>query len=256
LTNHSFGFYGFVLFGIILSRYFLIAGGTYFCFYSFLGESFVMRGRRKPPEWALIRKDIQLAVLSAAVFALCAAFVVTAYDLGETRLYADLDQYGLWYLGVSYGAFLLLQDTYFYFIHRLLHHPRLYRWMHHGHHRSGEPTPWASFAFDLPEALIQAIFFAGIVFVMPLHFITLIAALLTMSLWSVLNHLGFRLFPAAFPGHWLGEWLIGPMHHSLHHRKYTLHYGLYFTLWDKLLGTHEPNYAQALSDRPEPGSTP
>lgn len=242
MTNQSFEFYGFVFFWVILSRYFLVAGGAYFIFYLALGGALSKRKRRQSPPWRAVQADIQLAVLSSVVFALCTAFVLSSYHLGLTRLYSDPHAYGLWYLGASFIAFLFLQDTYFYFAHRLFHHPRLFQWMHYGHHRSGQPTPWTSFAFDLPEAVIQAIFFAGIVFVIPLHFITLIAALITMSIWAVFNHLGFRLFSSSRLGDWIGDWLIGPLHHLRHHRKYTVHYGLYFTLWDKLLGTQEPNY--------------
>ncbi|HEY9832817.1 MAG TPA: sterol desaturase family protein [Stenomitos sp.] len=168
--------------------------------------------------------------------------MMSEYNLGVTRLYTDPRQYGLWYLGVSFVGVLILQDTYFYFMHRMFHHPLLLKWLHQGHHRSGDPTPWTSFAFDLPEAVIQALFFVSVIFVIPLHFITLLAVLMTMTVWSVLNHLGFELFPSSFPRHWLGRWLIGSTHHSIHHRKYTVHYGLYFTFWDKLLGTHDPNY--------------
>jgi len=175
------------------------------------------------------------------------------YDLGITRLYTDLSEYGLWYLGISFVSVLMIQDTYFYFLHRLFHNPLLFRWVHYGHHRSQNPTPWTSFAFDLPEAFVQAIFFVGIVFIIPLHFITLVAVLMTMTLWAVWNHIGFELFGPFFPHHWLGKWFIGSTHHSIHHRQYTVHYGLYFTFWDKLLGTQDPNYKDkfdsALSSR-------
>lgn len=243
MADHSFWFYWFVFFGIILSRYLFVAGGTYFLFYLVLGKTFTQsRLRLKSPRWQAIYRDIKLSTLSAVVFAVAAAIVISGYDAGLTRLYTDLYQYGLWYLGFSFVGVLLLQDLHFYFMHRMFHHPFLFRWLHAGHHRAGEPTPWTSFAFDLPEAIVQALFFVGIIFVIPLHFITLIAVLITMTVWSVLNHIGFRLFPATIPYRWLGRWLIGPMHHSLHHRKYTMHYGLYFTFWDKLLGTQDPGY--------------
>lgn len=243
MANHSFWFYWFVFFGAILSRYLLVAGGTYYLFYCVLGEAFTRkRLRSKPPRWQAIYRDIKLSTLSAVVFALAAATVISGYNAGSTRIYTDLYQYGLWYLGLSFVGVLLLQDLHFYFMHRLFHHPSLFRWLHAGHHRAGEPTPWTSFAFDLPEAIVQAYFFVGIIFVVPLHFATLIAVLVTMTLWSVLNHIGFRLFPATSPFKFLGKWLIGPTHHSLHHRKYTVHYGLYFTFWDKLLGTQDSDY--------------
>lgn len=248
--NHSFGFYGIAFFGIILLRYFLVAGGTYLVFYSPLSQSFV-NGNLPPqsPSWQSIQQDIKLSVLSAGVFALAAALILSGYSGGITRLYSHPQQYGLWYLAFSYGAVLVCQDTYFYFTHRLFHNPSLFPWLHKGHHLSRYPTPWTSFAFDPLEAIAQALFLVGIVFVIPLHFITLIAVLTTMTIWAVLNHLGIDRLPLSFPHHWLGKWFIGPAHHSIHHLKYTVHYGLYFTFWDKLLGTQDPNYEKKFSER-------
>lgn len=243
MTGHSFWYYGLVFFGLILARYLLIAGGTHWLFYSVLGTSFAQRSLRlQPPLLGAIQRDAQRSILSAVVFAVSAAIIMSAYDLGWTRLYTDLDQFGLWYLGISFVAVLVLQDAYFYCTHRLAHHPRLFKWLHQGHHSSGDPTPWTSFAFDLPEAIVQAAFLVALVFILPLHFITLVAVLMTMTLWTVLNHLGFELFPPSFPHHWLGKWFIGPTHHALHHRRYVVHYGLYFTFWDRLFGTQDPKY--------------
>jgi len=65
---------------------------------------------------------------------------------------------------------------------------------------------------------------------------------MTMTIWSVVNHLGLERLPQSFPHHWFGRWFIGPAHHSSHHLNYTVNYGLYFTFWDKILGTQDPNY--------------
>jgi sterol desaturase/sphingolipid hydroxylase (fatty acid hydroxylase superfamily) len=241
--DRSFGFYGIAFFAIILLRYFLVAGGTYLFFYSPFSKSFTNSNLpSQSPSWRSIQQDIKLSVLSAGVFALAAAFIMSAYGWGILRLYDRVQQYGIWYLGASYGAVLILQDTYFYFTHRLFHHRALFRWLHQGHHRSRYPTPWTSFAFDPLEAIVQALFLVGIVFIIPLHFVTLIAVMTTMTVWAVLNHLGLDRLPLSFPHHWLGRWFIGPAHHSIHHLKYTVHYGLYFTFWDRLLGTQDPSY--------------
>ena len=250
LTEHSFEFYCLAFLAIILFRYFLIAGSTYYVFHSpFRAIFFDIQAPQHPTSWRLIRHDLKLSVISAGVFALAAAGILTGYDQGLTRLYSDPHQYCLWYLGVSYGLVLVLQDAYFYFIHRWFHHPKLFPWVHQGHHRSRYPTPWTSFAFDPLEAIGQSLFLLATVLVVPLHFITLIAALTTMTVWAVLTHLEIDRLPPLFPHHWLGRWLIGPAHHSRHHRQYTVHYGLYFTFWDRLLGTQDATYEQDMSDR-------
>lgn len=243
MTNHSFFYYWFFFFVITLARYFLIAGGAYLLFYSVLGKFLANKSLRlKPLMNSSILKDIQLSVFSAAVFGISGAFIISEYILGKTLLYTNLYEYGLWYLLASFVVVLILQDTYFYFIHRIFHHPLIFKWMHYGHHRSGEPTPWSSSAFDFPEAIVQALFFVGVIYIVPLHFITLVAALITMTVWAVFTHLGFEVFPPSSKTNWIGKWLVGSKHHSIHHRKYKVHYGLYFTFWDKLLGTEDPNY--------------
>ncbi len=230
-------YYLFAFFGIILARYFLVAGGTYWLFYSSSNKSFVKQLYFKYPSWKSIKKDITLSVVATVALAICSAIVMTIYDSGATRLYNSVEEYGIWYLIASFFGVILLQDTCYYFVHRAFHHPVIFNWLHSGHHRSKNPTPWTSFALDFPEAFIQGMFLLVIVFVIPLHLGVLALWLITMTIWALINHLGFELFPE-FPHHWLGKWFISSDHHSLHHRSYTKHYGLYFTFWDRLLGTN------------------
>ncbi|MFQ6538473.1 MULTISPECIES: sterol desaturase family protein [Aphanothece] len=236
---------GLPFFVIILARYFLVAGGSWWLLYARsgrLGEG--------------IRYDIRLSVLSAGVFALATAGGLTLEGFGLTRLYSQPQQYGWWYLAFSYLAVLLLQDGFFYATHRLFHHRALYGWFHQGHHRSRQPTPWTSFAFDPLEAVVQAVFLVAVVVLLPLHRGTLLAVLSTMTVWAMVNHLGLDHLPLRFPHHWLGHWVIGPAHHSVHHRRHQMHYGLYFTFWDRLFGTEDPAYTERLHQGALPPSPP
>ena len=230
-------YYLLTFFGIILLRYFIVAGGTYWLFYSFNHNPIEKPENLKSPNLKSIKKDIALSVISTVALAICSALVMTIYDSGATRLYGAIGDYGIIYSISSFLGVVLLQDTCFYFLHRGFHHPLVYNWLHRGHHRSKHPTPWTSFALDFPEALIQGLFMVAIVFIIPLHIYILGLWLIVMTIWALVNHLGFELFPS-FPHHWLGKWFISADHHSLHHRQYTRHYGLYFTFWDRLLGTN------------------
>jgi Delta7-sterol 5-desaturase len=226
----------------------MVAGGAHVLLYRVFSRPLAaVLPSRENLSWSSIRGDIQLSVLSSIVFALSSAIIMSAYELGITRLYSDIYDYPLWYLGVSYVIAIALQDTYFYFMHRLFHHPVLFRWWHQGHHRSHYPTPWTSSAFDIPEAVVHSLFLFIIVFVIPLHFITVIAVMTTMTVWAVVNHLGLDRLPRNFPHHWCGHWFIGPAHHAIHHHRYALHYGLYFTFWDKRLGTQSLLYGRDFS---------
>lgn len=231
-------YYLLAFFAIILTRYFIVAGGTYWLFYSSSNKFWVSQWEKiKYPSWKSVKKDITLSVTATVALAICSAMVMTVYDSGATRLYLSSDDYGIWYFVVSFFGIIFLQDACYYFLHRGFHHPWLFNWIHRGHHRSKQPTPWTSFALDFPEALIQGLFLVAVVFLVPIHFAVLALCLITMTVWAVINHLGFELFPD-FPNHWLGQWFISADHHSLHHRHYTRHYGLYFTFWDRLLGTN------------------
>lgn len=230
-------YYLLTFFGIILGRYFLVAGGAYWLFYVFSNESSIQQAKFKSPSWKSIKQDIALSIIATLASACCAALVMTVYDSGATRLYNSVDEWGTWYLIASFFGLILLQDTCYYFFHRGFHHPLLFDWLHRGHHRSKYPTPWTSFALDFPEALIQGMFLVAVVFTIPLHVWVLALCLITMTVWAVINHLGFELFPN-FPHHWLGKWFISAEHHSVHHLNYSKHYGLYFTFWDRLLGTN------------------
>lgn len=244
MKTDEFIYYWLAFFGIILTRYFLTAGLVYWYFYIVKHPlpSLLQSLRSRPVSWQLVRHDMELSIGAAILFGLGATAVNSAMNLGATKLYFNIAQHGWGYLGLSYILLLIVQDTYFYFLHRALHHPWLFKWMHQGHHKSGDPTPWTSFAFDPLEVILQSAFLIAIVYVVPLHLAVLIALLITMTIWSVWNHLGFELFPPAFPHHWLSRWFIGSTHHAIHHRKYRHHYGLYFTVWDRLLGTHDPAY--------------
>jgi len=108
---------------------------------------------------------------------------------------------------------LILQDALYYASHRLFHHRWFYGWCHQGHHRTRQPTPWTSFAFDPPEAVVQALVLVLLVMLVPLHLITLMAVLSTMTVWAIVNHLGLDQPappfspPLAGP---LGDWTRPP----------------------------------------------
>jgi len=196
--------------------------------------------------WTAVRHDVVLSLWSSAIFAICASIMTTVYTLGYTRLYLDPTERSLAYVAFSLCLVIFLQDTYFYFTHRLAHHPKCYRWLHKGHHHSNNPTPLTAFSFDPGEALLQALYLMAAVCFIPMHISVLCAVVLVMSLGALIHHFSLRMFPDSAFGQWLGSWMVGPMHHWFHHRKYNAHYGLYFTFWDKLLGTHRDGYESLL----------
>ena len=243
---YSFPFYALCLFIIILVRYLVVAGLAWclVCARSSLLDQDVFH-------------DIRLSIVSAAVFAMAMAAAIELHLHGYTQIYNQLGTYGWWYIGASFFLVLILQDGFFYVTHRLFHRPDFYHWTHQGHHRSRQPSPWTSFAFEPIESLAHAMFLVGVVWLVPLHLGTILAVLTTMTIWAVVNHLGLEQLPVRFPHHWLGRWIIGPAHHSVHHVHQNKHFGLYFTFWDRVFGTEDAAYVRRLkSGRPPSPSLP
>ncbi len=122
-------------------------------------------------------------------------------------------------------AFILLQDTIFYWSHRTLHRPYLYKRIHARHHRFRYVrVPVAEFAHPVENALNFVAFFAGPVL--------LGSSFPTLMLWVVLRvietteaHSGY-----AFTGI--------SSRHSFHHLYAAKGcYGSFLSPWDLLLGT-------------------
>ena len=67
---------------------------------------------------------------------------------GWMRMYFDIPQYSWSWFITSILLTILLHDTYFYWTHRWMHRPAIFKWMHRIHHQSNNPSPWAAFAFS------------------------------------------------------------------------------------------------------------
>jgi sterol desaturase/sphingolipid hydroxylase (fatty acid hydroxylase superfamily) len=155
----------------------------------------------------------------------------------------------LWWLPVSFLLSLLIHETYYYWVHRWMHQPRIFRLVHKVHHDSNITSPWTAFSFHPLEGVLQAIILPLILMIVPLHPYVIVVQLVFMSISSVINHLEIEIFPRSFYHHPVGRWLIGATHHSMHHRQFRYNYGLYFTFLDKLHKTESPGYEGKLEMR-------
>jgi lathosterol oxidase len=224
---------------IIAARYLVLSGLAYWLLWQKGGEKLrAKRLNRDRPMRAVVVQEMRLSLLSSAVYAIPAAVVTVALVHGGTLLYTDWSSHGgLPYVLFSVFVYLAVQDTYYYWAHRLMHHPRLFGWMHAGHHRSRQPSPFASFAFDPAEAALTGWVLPAMTFIVPIHIAVAMALLFLMSVVAVLNHSGWEVLPRWLVGGPVGSQLISATHHSHHHIRFNRNYGLYFRFWDKLLGT-------------------
>jgi lathosterol oxidase len=223
---------------IIAVRYLAVAGAVHALVWVAPHDAASRRRlNRDAPNAKLIWQEIRLSLMSSWIYALPAALAYEAWRMGWTRVYLNVDQYGWPWLIVSGLIYLAVQDTYYYWIHRAMHHSAFFRWTHAAHHRSRQPSPFASFAFSALEAAATAWVLPALVFVVPIHPAVILTLLTVMTAAAVLNHAGWELMPGWLVRGPVGDWLITATHHSRHHTHMTTNYGLYFRLWDRLMGT-------------------
>lgn len=185
-----------------------------------------------------IRREIGWSLASAAIYGVPAGIVAWGWqNRGWTRIYADAADWPLWYLPVSVLLYLLVHDAWFYWTHRLMHRPALFRIAHAVHHASRPPTAWAAMSFHPVEAITGAVVIPALVFLVPIHVGALGLVLAIMTVMGVTNHMGWEICPRFLHSGPLGAWLITARHHQRHHQLYGCNYGLYFRFWDRFCGT-------------------
>lgn len=233
------------LFVIIALRYFLVLGS----FHLILNRLFFdFSAKRKINNTVIEGKQYQSelfwSALSSLVFALIGALTFLLWQQGYIAIYTDFQQYAWWWFPVGIIAAIFLHETYYYWLHRWMHRPKVFQHVHRVHHESKATSLWTSFSFHPTETLLQAIAVPLILYVVPLHYVAVLVWLVFMTLTSAINHCNIEIYPKNFHRHWLGQWLIGATHHSRHHTQYRFNFGLYFTFWDRLMKTENDDYAE------------
>ena len=194
---------------------------------------------------AQVKTEIRRSAAVSLIFAAFGIAVLYLWQAGHTRLYLTLDGTAdvVW-LFAGPVIFLLLQETYYYWIHRWMHLPAIYQRVHRWHHESIETTAWTAFSFHPTEAVLQAVFLPLSVLLIPMHAFAFLALLTLMTLSATVNHAGIEMFPASWSRIPVLRGLIGATHHDVHHKQARYNFGLYFTFWDKWMGTESPKFTE------------
>lgn len=185
-----------------------------------------------------IGREIGWSLVSCAITGIPSGIIAWGWrQHGWTRIYDDPASHGWWWLPLSLALYLFLYDTWFYWTHRWMHRPAVFRRVHAIHHASRPPTAWAAMSFHPVEAAIVGLFVPALVFVIPIQTGVLGLVLMIMTVMGITNHMGWELFPRALVHTGVGHGLITASHHHRHHELYRCNYGLFFRFWDHLCGT-------------------
>lgn len=216
---------------IVAVRYILTSG--MFAWITNRLQPGLYRGRSKQ-----IGTEIRWSLISALIYGVPAGIIAWGWqELGWTQIYSQWDAFPLWYAPLSVFLYLFVHDTWFYWTHRWMHNPRIFRVAHAVHHASRPPTAWTAMSFHPIEALTGAIVIPVLVFFVPINIALLGVVLGVMTFMGVTNHMGWEIFPRWLVQSPVGNWVITASHHQKHHEHYQSNYGLYFRFWDRICNT-------------------
>ncbi len=244
----------------IAKDYLIFASGTFFLFYVVLQKPLWYRKiQQKMPAFKDYRRDFLYSTLTTFIGAV---IILLTFKAGSEyhNVYKDINKYGIAYYVLTFFWMFFLHDTWFYFIHRAMHHPWLFKHVHLIHHRSTNPSPWTAYAFHPLETVLESAILPIIAFTLPVHVSAIIFFFLFQIAFNVYGHLGFEILPKGFHKSGFGKWMNTSTAHNLHHHKFNGNYGLYTLFWDRLFGTvredYDTTYEQVTSRSRKPVSEP
>lgn len=247
LASYATEVYPFILQGDLI-RYVAGAGGTFLVVNTLLAGWLARRQiRDERPDWRQMSREILASLRTVLIFSLVGLAIALSERLGWLTIYEDPLERGLAYFLFNLAVLIVLHDAWFYWTHRIMHRPGLFRWFHRLHHRSYNPSPWTSYAFDASEAAVNAIYVPLALLLMPTSLLAAFLFVAHMMLRNAIGHCGYEVFPARRDGRPLIGWLTTVTYHDLHHARPRWNLGLYFTWWDRLMGTEDPTYHAAFA---------
>ena len=133
----------------------------------------VFTGKRLPNQK---RKEIINSFIASILFSLGIIGLYQLWLNGYLNIdtNTDINITRWWYHLLSLILALFIHETYYYWLHRLMHSPKVYKYIHQGHHDSIIVTAWSAFSFDWVETILQVLAFYLMMFCIPMHILSLI----------------------------------------------------------------------------------
>jgi lathosterol oxidase len=235
-----------VFFLITLVLGYLVPAGSYYWFFHLRAKSRQLTPlQKRRPTAKDIRREIRLSMMTVVIFSVMSTGLYQLYKAGYTSIYLNLRDYPYGSLFFFVFLALVMHDAYFYWTHRLMHWRPIFKYVHLGHHRSVSPTPWAIYAFQPGEAIIQFIGISLIVLFIPMHPLGLLLFFWIDAQVNTAGHTGYELVPRFIAKSRWFQGLSTVTHHDLHHTHLDKNFGAFFTFWDRWMGTYLPDEAIA-----------
>ncbi len=238
LTDYARTFFVITTFQAL--RYLFFAGGTTLLI---LKASDHWLEKHRVQKVSLQKKDflreLKYSVVTFFIYGSIFAFIFNPHVRPYTQVYSNIKDYGILWAIFSILLLMLIHDTYFYWMHRIVHAPVLFNRVHRIHHLSTNPSPLAAQSFHPVEAMLEMIWIFPLVFIVPINQKLLITFSFFSMLYNVYGHLSVEIMPEGVRKNIFGKWLNTATHHNGHHRYYNGNYGLYFLFWDRIMKTEQ-----------------
>jgi Delta7-sterol 5-desaturase len=233
------------------ASYFAIVGLFYLVLWKWGEQRF--RGSRIQAKKRVDGKQIAFEVKNTLLMLLISSPVTMVisflYASGDTKLTIDAAKIGWPMIAATFVGLLVFNDAWFYFWHRLLHHPKLFRYVHAVHHKSVDVNPFSSYSFHWFEGLILGAWILPVTLFLPIY-LPMLGVMHGIGLANnVMSHLGYEFFPRWLLRVPLLRWINTSTFHNLHHTSFKGNYALMFRFWDRMLGTELPNYEATFLER-------
>lgn len=132
---------------------------------------------------------------------------------------------------------LVIEDTWHYFVHQLLHHRSIYKYIHKVHHNFQAPFGMvAEYAHPAETVILGTGFIIGIVLLCN-HLVVIWAWMAVRLLETIEVHSGYD-FPYINPLNLIPGY-AGARFHDFHHKNFNGNYASTFRWWDWLFGTDQ-----------------
>ena len=175
----------FAAFQKISSRYFIVALIGFLIFYVIFRRRFFFKKiQQKFPANNDYVRELGYSLLTMLIFSSVIVFLNSPTIVIYTTRYQSIDEYGWFYYFSVFPILFIMHDLYFYIMHRIMHHPSLFKYIHLVHHKSTNPSPWAAYAFHPLEAIIEQGIVVIFYFTLPIH----ISHLAIFFLFSIVYH--------------------------------------------------------------------
>lgn len=236
-----------------LLGYFAVVGTLYLVFWKWGARRFERLRIENPGtvDRAQLGREVRNTLLTMLVSSALPVLVGGLAQQGVVTLRETADGWAAWELIALFFGLLVLNDVWFYGVHRWLHSEWLFKRVHSVHHRSVATNPFTSYSFHPLEGLMLTAWVVPVMLFVPVP-LPLLGVMQVIGLFNNVNaHLGYELQPKWFLRVPPFSWLTSSTFHNLHHAHVTGNYGLMLRVWDKLFGTERADYEQRFLARGE-----